>query len=158
MTGFKYFENAVKALGKQGAGTGYVKTYVAVTAIHGAGVDPHAPFFEQALFKRISPYAERRDVDPWQIRGFESCSRALRQLFGEASACEEPVGVQVGTECFKPFQPVGGVGCYKGFHPERVDVTDLVVIYGAVYAGAYFVRGGHDIGYLQSGGVECLGG
>ena len=66
--------------------------------------------------------------------------------------------MQICAQCAEPLLSFGRIGGFEGLDTEGVDVADLVDIDCAVYVRACPGVRADDVGYLQPGGVESLGG
>lgn len=148
---------AGEAVAEAGALGGDVPAHEAFAggAVHGAGVEPQAGLVAEFFLEDGGGNAEGTAVHPHEICSLEARQREGGEAVGAVFGHQGVVAVDVFEELLKPFGTVA-VGFDGGDDAEGVDVTDLVVVDGAVYAHAHVAVGADYVGNLQTGNVEGL--
>ena len=160
-------DQAGKAFGKGGAGTGDVETEIALPglAVPGTRTQRHLGIVTKMCGKafanrflhslRSVEMTKRAAVEPHQVGAFQRGHGDAGQLPGEGLADKPLVLPEILTQGVQPA--LGLVVCrLQGRHAEDIDVAALVVVDGAVDAAHNVRIPGDDVRDLDAGDVERL--
>ncbi len=154
---------AVQAFQKEFAGAGYVEALPALGhgTVNGAGGELYSTLTLKEGGKALAGAGltayHLPEVKPHQVGALQGAGNHLRKVVFQ----EAVHGAGVVQEVFPQLVQPGAsmvVGGHEGGYTEDIDVAALVVVYGAVHLCKDGGIGSKDVGYLDAGNVEGLGG